>query len=583
MPWKHRFVLLGVVAAIAVAPLHAGTHVNEKVGYKIKYPNDFEPLSSVDQNAGDGVIVLRNNYVLDRFRGTKDVYVKDTPFPYRRFMTTFYFPERSAADIAKARAEAEEKAKQAASENGKSTYTVSAGDKIYLSFEEYAKDNITGFFFDGEKSAKVAGFPVRIFEMKFEKLTNVPQRWVACAYEIQGGEFAVMFSCTEQHFDEFMNEHKSTFNSFKMLNDSGLTGPKMQSEVTVDDDDEDEMTAEQIAAKRKRQKDEAYARCLETLPKGWRSLETDHFLVAYEDDPKYAKQVGNQAEAVLDWLGENFGSIGDGYVQSMIIRLYAKDELIPRVGGLRLTLGRGHVREVSFGKPTSKGWTSEFDSLNLAIMHTWFDQKNDELWSRMPAWLEWGLNEYIEDAYAKGSRLTFAPDEWEKDAMVEARNAQKKFTGNPDDASAPLKSLKTLMSLDSEALSSGENGRYAQAQCASVVRYLIEGPGAKQKKTSSLLQHYFGHLYDIVDEVEKEIDAREKESDRRKARTGSMSDEERLAAEDDEYRKRRDQAYDAVARDILTKSRERTFKDWDDKDWQAFDSSWMKYAEGRTK
>lgn len=62
-----------------------------------------------------------------------------------------------------------------------------------------------------------------------------------------------------------------------------------------------------------------------------------------------------------------------------------------------------------------------------------------------------------------------------------------------------------------------------------------------------------------------------------------MSDEEKLKAEDEAYKKRREQAFGNVAKDLLQQAFTKTFSDWDDRDWNALDSSWRKYADGKTK
>src|SRR5690606_31008745 len=105
----------------------------------------------------------------------------------------------------------------------------------------------------------------------------------------------------------------------------------------------------------------------------------------------------------------------------------------------------------------------------------------------------------------------------------------------------------------------------------------------KSTKTSVILPHYLGHLLELVDEVEKRIEKEKKEAEAREKAAAGMSDEERLAAEDEAYKKKREQAYDQVAKELLDKAFQRTFADWDDSDWSALDASWMKYAEGRIK
>ncbi|MBI4879926.1 MAG: hypothetical protein HY812_09765 [Planctomycetes bacterium] len=561
-------------AFLAAPALAAGAHVNEKIGYRISLPDDFE----VTPDAGDLAGLILDYYLVDTFKCTKALPSK-IGWTFHRHMATYFFPERSAADVAKA----QEESQKGANEEGKTRVSWLINGRLYRNFKEYASDQITGFFFDGEKPAKIAGFDATIYEMKFEKGTNIPQRWMACAFKVPNGEFAIVCSCTEQHFEELTAEFKKTFNSFKLLDKAGLKLKDTDSasvDLDLGDDvDEDKLSAEELLARRKKQKEDAFKKCIDALPAGWRSFETEHFLIAHACPPKYAKEVGQHAEAVCDWMEAHFGTVGSGQVQSMIIRVYEKEADIP-TGARLILLVPGTVREIEFAKPESVGWISEFRGLSTDITCNFLEGKNDQLWDRMPRWLSWGLQEYVNNGVLKGSKLVFNPEQWEEDALNDAMLEQRKFEGsNP--ALAPIKPVKTLITTTPDELWQGQLGRFTQAQCASVVRYLIEGPGSKNKKTASLVTHYIGNLYDLVQKVEADLEKDRKESG---AKSGAgMSDEERLKAEDEEYRKRRDQAYEKVAERLLEDAFQLTFKDWDDGDWNSLDSSWGKYAEGRTK
>lgn len=576
-----RFLVATCVVVVGGGPptALAGNHKNAEVGYQIRSPRGFE-LKNESADFGGGIVLFNDPYIIDKFECEKRLPVT-TPdgfsVDFTRRMITLYFPERSAAEIARAREEAKKK-----SDGEKATLTLGGGGAIYLSFEEYAKDRIQGFFFEEEEAVEIGGFPCRLYQMKFEKLTWVPERWLACSYRVPGGEFAVLFNLPESHFDKLEGEANSSFKSFKMLDSTGLKAPAFEKEQTIDlgdTVDESGMSPSEILARRKEQKEEAFAKCLAELPSGWRSMETDHFLVVYECSPKYAKQVGKQAEAVRDWLEGAFPGIGDGYTQASIIKVYKDEDSMPSGWIVTSSGDKGRVQDIWFGEPESKGYTNEFDSLNLRVMSIWFSQKNSELWNRMPTWLETGLREYIEDGELKGSRLAFGMDEWEKSSINDARLAQDRYEG-AEGVGSPLKPIKLLMSRPSDELFSGTGGQYGRAQCASLVRYLIEGPGARNAKTKSILTDYLANLYTIVDEVERELEAKRKQDREGRKSTAGMSDAERLAAEDEEYRKRRESAYGSVAKTLLEEAFQRTFSGWDERDWQALDSSWRKYADG---
>jgi hypothetical protein len=571
--------LLAGAIVLAAGSAWAGSHVNEKVGYRLKLPEDFEHVPEEEPSGEPGEFFIPSDpNRIDSFKCTKTLSTNEG-WQFRRFVMTYYFPEITAADIAKRR---EEEQKKAGEEGATFTIDGLGGDRIYLTFKEYAEANIRGFFFSAEKPAKVAGHDATLYEMTFEKLSNLPQRWMACSYKVPGGEFAIVATCTEQHFKKCKPDMTSLFNGFKMLDAEGLRAKDHGSVTfkapTGDDVDEDELSPEEILARRKQQREEAFEKCRAGLEKGWRHMETDNFLVVYECDPKYAKDVGRQAEGVRAWLEETFPGIGEGFVQAAIIRVYESEDRIPASrGGWSFSFNsKGHVQEIRFGRSADRsGFVSEFDSLNEDVMAAWFRQKNSELWNRMPEWLTMGLYEYIEDADLKGAKLVFSPDEWEKDQMTEALRLSEDFKG--DAAGAPLKPLRTLL-----AMSEGDlyaQWSYSRVQCASVIRYFIEGPGRNNAKTRTLLGDYIKNLYAQVEEVEKRIEEQEKAEREGKKKKEGLSEEEALAAEDEEYKKKRENAYGAVAKELLDKAFQTTFADWSDQDWAALENSWRNHVE----
>lgn len=577
---------LGCLGLLAGGEARAeGTFVNKEIGYSIRVPKGFEEKKG-GMSFGGGWSFGSDYYILDAFESKVPLHLKDG-FLWRRQMVTFYFPARTAADIAKLK---EEREKHATGDD--KLKLMLPLDRVYQGFEEYAKANIPGFYFDDVKTGKYAGFDCSINELVFEKLTSVPQRWLACSYKVPGGEFAVMFSNTEEHFKKLKGDEIATFGTFKIVNEAGLVAPDPngRSNVTIekgpdDDVDLDAMSPEQRLAYYAKVRADAFKKCNDELKPGWRTLETDDFLIAYDTDPKYAALVGRQCEAVLKWLRASFGSIGDGIEQAMIVRV-AKDEPTGN-GGWTITVvsSRGgfkaRVQTIEFVKPTSKGFVNEFGTLNEEIMNCWLGQVNEGFSKRMPGWLSIGLHEVVDDAVLKGQNLEFVMDQWEKEKLQAATQAQAKYEGDP--IAAPLRPVRTVIQSVTREIFEGPGAQYARAQCGSLVRYLVLGPGKRGAKTGVILQHYMGHLADEVAVIEKQLAAERKTVANGTAGDASLSDEDRLRKEDEAYKKKRDQAYEKVAKNLLKTAYDKTFADWDDKDWKAFDQSWGQFAAGAIK
>lgn len=572
-PALLRAITLLIACAASTTALARATHTNEDVGYRISLPKDFEH-DKANLSAADP-------FIADNFKCSKALSSK-SGWTFSRHMRTYYFPHQSAEDIARKKKEDQADLEKKVKEGGAITFS-GFGGQTYQSFQEYAKDRISGFYFDGEKNAKVAGFEATIYEMQFEKLTNITQRWMACAYQIPGGEFAVVFSCTEQHMKKLKSEFTKTFNSFKMLDKGGLKGHDTDRSITVDLGgrvDESDLTPQELAEHREKTKDEAFQECKDELEKGWKTLETKNFLIAYECPPKYAKQIGTQSEAVVNWLEKNFGSIGSTDIQSMIIRVYESAQKIPPNQNF-VFYSKSSVREITFGKPEDDGRTAEFRTLNKGVIQNWFSQKNDDLWRRLPRWLSWGLQYYVDSAKAKGSRLAFGVAPWETERLAEALAAQDKYEGSP--SGAPFKSARALLTTPAGEIWDGPNNWYANAQCTGLVRYLMEGPGSKSKKTKTVVPDYVGNLLGLVNKIEEELEKDRKEARENRKDESEMTDEERLKAEDEAYEKRRSQAYDKVADQITQDAFNLTFSDWNDKDWKVLDSKFEAFAKKQVK
>ncbi len=76
----------------------------------------------------------------------------------------------------------------------------------------------------------------------------------------------------------------------------------------------------------------------------------------------------------------------------------------------------------------------------------------------------------------------------------------------------------------------------------------------------------------------KRIEKERKEEEAKRKAMENMSEEEKLKAEDEEYRKRRKRAVDAVEKEILGRVYKKTFGNLTDRDWEIIQKKWEKYA-----
>lgn len=571
-------ITVALTWAVCVGGAVADNLTNKEVGYSIGLPKSFKASESGQTADLSGFeFLFEDYYQLDKAICEKAITPKDYPISYKRRCFTYFFPARTAADIAKLKAESEAK-----DENGKATFEVYLDTaRVYQSFDEYAKARIQGFYFAEEKATKAGGFDCTMRELVFEKLTNVPQRWISCSYKVPGGEFAVMFTCTEQHFKEFKGEYTKAFGSLKFTNGApkakaASRSLTLEKKDTLSKDDYDKLSDAEKQAYFAKRKKEAFESARSKLPKGWTSYETKNFLVCHDGDQEFAKESSRHAEAVLDWLSDQFGSLGTNLMQSMILKCQSKGDPNPYM--IFFSYGPGDVATVN----SRKDWNGmpDRETLNSQLLSAWFQQKTDDLYNRMPEWLSWGMREMISDADSKSGKLTFRMDQYEKEAMAKAFKAFEEYKGAAD--SGPIRPVKTVLTSDGGALREGANAEFARAQATNIVRYFIEGPGAKNEKTRSFLLQYIANLSEEVAEVNAKLETERKASGGA-TDTRNMSDEDRLKAEDEAYKKKRDNEYSKIEKDLREKVLSKTLKDFGDKDWEALDTAWRSYAKNRIK
>ena len=273
------------------------------------------------------------------------------------------------------------------------------------------------------------------------------------------------------------------------------------------------------------------------LAKGWTHMRTTHYLILSHVDKAFTQKIANQAEAIHDWLDESFGDIGEGVVAPGVIRIFedAKD----RGPQDRLTIIQaGAIVEIvllkrgEWGDPKEAQWET-----TVEIIDKWFTYKNEELWDRMPAWMTSGIIQYLASASLKGRKLVFSPDVEEKtmlkEAFVRDKLAEKK--GEKANNVKPLKDLVTMTRHEREGGSWVEYW-FFRYQSGSFLRFLFDGPGKGLKQTKGIIHEYVKHLLAELEVVEKKI--KEEREARQAARDAQsqMTEEERLKAEDEEYR-----------------------------------------------
>ena len=527
------------------------------MGYRIRVPEDYAEGRKNYSVEGE-TLVSSDPYLLETFSCQKLLRTR-AGTSFNRQLLVYFFPERTAAELARE-----------AGEQGGAEQIPKA--TLFTSFKQYASARIKGFYFSSEKQVRVAGYDAVVYEMQFEKLTGIPRRYLACGLQIQGGEFALMFSCTDEHFVENRSDFQRCFSSFKLLDSDGLNAPRQRTAPPAPEskDVPPELTPELLGQLR----ESAFLDAIEKLPAGWRSSESEHFLILSHSQGGYGRRLEQHAESLWTWLSEQFSPIGDDSVQDLIIRIYHPED--QPADSEPPELRPGHVRTISLtAQEPREGWP-EFRTLSRELLTHWLQQRNGALYRRLPTWVRSGLYELVPDAEFKGSRASFGMDPSEVRGMQALLEAQSEYRKQRK-GEAPLRPLRELLGARSEELLREGRNLNARRQSAAFLRYLLIGPGAKQPRTEVVLQHYLGHLSELVEELERTLEAERKEQEALEELKQSMSEEALLKLEDEEYRKKRERSGKLLAEDFSQKLFDRTFGDWTEADWNEVEKGWLAY------
>lgn len=555
--------LFACIALCGPGALAGDMYEDEAVGYKIRLPDDFAAGGMAFTSLADLLNQL-NEYQIATFGCSKPLTGKDGDF-YRR-MTVYFFPERSLVDAAK---------------EGKK------GD-VFLNFKDFATAKIRGFYFDSEEAETVAGFPALVYEMKFEKLTGTPKRYMVCSYQAPGGELAVVFTCTDEHFKGQRSEHIRSFKSFRLLNKDGLKVPDRGTKKPgLSTDGEGDAGAKETPAlpalpddPKERfavLRDRAFEKEIAELLPGWRTERSEHFLLVFNTSAGVARKVERHAEALRQYLDEEFATVGTGRVQDAILKL-ADD------GGIMSSSGSyapGYVRTF-YLQYNERSEEVSMHRFNRDFAESWMIQRNAALWAMMPVWLKVGFAEVLPDARMKGSRLVFDMNEAEGNGLAWLVDRSTEHSKSRDEGTPPIIPFKELIGPTAvDALESG--GGNALRQSSGLFRFLFDGPGSKNALTDQVLRHYIAHCADLAVDQLKLVEDRVAQVKALEEAKDDLTDAERLEREDALYKLKREQSGQNLARDMTAQAFARTFGAWEDSDWDWLDKTWRSWARRQGK
>jgi hypothetical protein len=442
--------------------------------------------------------------------------------------------------------------------------TVVLGKNPYKDYEDYMDRTYAGggWHISKQEDTEINGIPTTCMEIKVTKLTRSgPKRIVTWIFRTPEVDFAVEFEVLEDSYRKLRGDIYSCLRTFKLVpRTEGSLAPAKTGETKFVD--ETKLPVTERTERREVRERRLHEAATKDLPAGWRVRKIGRFLVLDHvgDNFKHAKKVVTHAEAVWSWLDRTFDYIGpDEYVPTPILRI-CKDQR--EESAYRSGTSWVQDLEITTHKSTdvdTKDW--EFEYVNGRVMDIWWEHRDRDLYWAMPYWLRSGLNKVLERGRAKGRRLEFEFDVWDRQSLKRAVKDGK------------LTPPRDLMQLTNSELMEGLGGQGGFEafmsrgnQAAGLVRFFVAGAASKSRRTKTVLRDYLLNLRSVTDEIQKAEEGKKPAEEK----------EPQTEEEEAERLKQRREGWKQKEKEVLQKVFERTFGGWSSGDWKSFDSVYYK-------
>jgi hypothetical protein len=518
------------------------THEDPKLGFKIRAPRDFQKIP----------VQPDEEWIVARWLSDRAYFQKDTTTGY----SMDHKPEMHVIAFVDAVVNAERVEVEKKTDDKTATVKIRIKNP-YKDYRDYLKKTYSegGFYIDKEEKTEVEGVKVECLEIKVEKLTwGGPRRIVTWIFDAPYADFAVQFELVETAWPKLKNEVLSSLRSFRLIDRTGASAATTggNAPVVIDLDAEfEDLTPSARARARRDQETKWQEKATEGLIGGWKSKRMGRVFVIYDVDEKDAQEFATDATVVLDWLDEQFAWLGPGeYVRQPTIRICkdSDEENMYRKGGSFWSW----TNEIVTHKDTDRGWSyTEGGYVNSSVARHWFQERSGELWSVMPWWLHSGLDDVFQKSRAKGKKLEFYNDSWERVDIAEQIRTGK------------LSPLRELVKLDSDQVFKDKEYNKVD-EFAAAVRFFLTGP----KKAKETLKTYLQALLPL---------ARKRDEERKAAlAAGAKSTKPKTEEEEDaEFKEANTKMRDEEKR-FLEEAYNKAFGAWTDADWKSLEASYQK-------
>ncbi|MDA1195890.1 MAG: hypothetical protein O2894_11990 [Planctomycetota bacterium] len=529
-------------------------HQNDTWGFRVRFPQKWNVVH----------MSTKEQWICAKFLGRRELYgEKGEGWGETPEMWVVGFPTARQRERGAKRTKVNE------------TLSVISVENPYRDFKDFVKreKGLTtegGYFYTKEEETTIDDVPVSIYEIKVEKMVEVPRAILTYVYHFDDVDFAVMFKIPWHHYADWSKSIETCLKSLKAVERTKpFPGGSTTGSKIVEDEDESTLTPAERKAKRM-QKVEAFIKDeRDNLPKDWEYFETKRFALFSHTDSKYAKRVLDHAENVFEYLEETFPGLGDDYVPRAIIRVFAGREEERAFGEGTTSLWFSNDDQILVSKDNSGGMLFEFSWLSSRVTNLWLRYKNKLLADNMSPFIRWGLEGHMENMRpSKRKGLIYARDAGD---ILSARQLFSEGKAQP---------IRQLFEQERKADASGVTFGFGQED--SVFSWLLTD--GNRGKVKNGVAKYLGSLDDAIRLEEKkweEEEAKRIEEWKQRVEKGEVpEDDSRKPDPEDawkEYERRVSEKRDAIRKHAF----EVAFGEVSEKEWERLDEKWQKWAIGK--
>ena len=522
-------IVFAAVAAAVPAQLNRGYLENKEFGFKVHVPNGW---TEVPLKAGE-------LYIVGKFMSDKEYVTsgRTSSISVRPSMTVVVFDE------------------------SKKRYSGN--------YRDYLKNTYAGYYFAEEKSGEVAGVPTQQYVINFNNDEHYKTRLFSWVYQAEGCEVAVVLVGIEDRMDQLMPLFQHTLNSFRLIDrekgnpdEASADKPSLTSELWTH---HRETWLDTPIGDRIEQRKKIEANRFEDLrartPDSWTIEDSEHFVLVYSCDQRFAHRVGKAADALYEWCEDRFGKLSPDYVRRGVVRICKDPQEFSAYQYSASTTSLFESledREAVTFRDDYNGTSGRVGgTMYRDIMLSYLRDKDPYASANMPLAIGAGLLVYVSNALQKGSRLEFEPPTWQMNMLREAGREGRIY------------SLRQLLTMKSEDLVKlADEDRSVGVQLGQVIAFL-EGPGRRNRLTKNYLTRCAQAAIDVGEKYAEE---------RERVFSSAGTEKAKTEQEEEELRDLRKAERDAFRSRVQAELVSRTC-DFSDREWDALERAYQKFMD----